>query len=200
MTDPNTTLIVTVLDRTGSMSSIRDSVCEEYNGFIAEQRTVTGDHSGSCYVTLFQFDTQDPAEIVYEWKSIYDVPQLRLEPRAGTPLYDAIGHAVVRTGEQLEARAEHERPGQVFFVIVTDGQENSSTEWTKDRVRELITRQSEKYSWEFHFVGVGIDSFAEAGQLNISAKTTYQGSHDRAGVQTVYAGVSGAITRSRLER
>ena len=85
------------------------------------------------------------------------------------PLLDAVGRAINETGERLEAMDEQDRPGLVIFVVVTDGHENSSQEFSKAQIKEAIQRQQNDYNWHFTFLGANQDAFAEAGALGIDA-------------------------------
>ena len=86
-----------------------------------------------------------------------------------TALLDAVGRAINETGERLAKMNEQDRPGLVIFVIMTDGLENSSREFTKSQVKEMIEEQQSKYNWHFTFLGADQDAFAEAGGLGIAA-------------------------------
>jgi hypothetical protein len=123
------------------------------------------------------------------------VPHCHLEPRGNTALLDAVGRAIVETGERLRALPENERPGLVVFVIVTDGQENSSREYTKARVKEMIEHQQNVYKWQFTYLGANQDAFAEAGGMGIRLAGAAHYS-DKAILQA-FAGVSGSLGRMR---
>lgn len=195
MTDPRKTHIVALIDRTGSMQGIRGDMEGAFDAFIEAQRAAElGDE---VTVSLYQFDDHEPREVVYEDRPLAEVPKLKIDPRGNTPLNDALAYTVVRVGERLAALPEDERPGRVYFVVVTDGAENCSREWTTERVRELITRQSERYAWEFHFLGVGIDAFATAGGYGISGMHTNSATRDRGSIQASYGAMGQSIVTSR---
>lgn len=155
--------ITFVVDRSGSMEGIRDDAEGGVNSFVAEQAKAPGE----ALLTLVQFDTE--YEFVHKGTPIRDVGKFELHPRGATALLDAVGRAVNETGERLARMAEADRPGLVIFVIVTDGQENSSREFSKQQVKEMIERQQNVYSWHFTFLGANQDAFAEAGALGIKA-------------------------------
>ena len=116
MTDPNLTHLYFLLDRSGSMQSIRDDTIGGFNAFIADQRQ----HPGDCRVTLAQFD--DRYEVVYTDRPIADVPALDLHPRGTTALLDAIGRLVTDAGASLASLPEDKRPGTVIVGIMIAGQ------------------------------------------------------------------------------
>lgn len=163
MTKPNLTEIVCVLDRSGSMVNIRADMEGAFNTFIVGQREVPGE----CAVTLVRFD--DQYESVYQAMPIQHVPPLQIVPRNSTALFDAVGRAISDVGARLAATPEHDRPGRVVFIIITDGQENASREFSRERVFNMITHQREKYQWQFMFMGADQDAYAAAGQMGIAA-------------------------------
>lgn len=167
MTDHNLTHITFLLDRSGSMEEIREDAIGGFNSLLADQQA----GPGRCSFTLAQFDSQDPAEIVHDTLPIQEVPQLTREtfkPRGGTPLLDAMGHLITHTGERLADLPEHERPGKVIFVVLTDGLENASHFHTRKQIFEMITHQREVYGWQFMFLGADQDAIAEARSYGMS--------------------------------
>ena len=161
--------ITIVLDRSGSMQGIAEATIAGVNSFINAQRKVDGE----CVVSLTQFDDQyDP---IYTARPLQDVPELNgitFVPRGMTALLDAIGRTITRTGERLAATHETRRPAKVIFVILTDGEENCSKEYTRARVNEMISHQRSKYSWEFVFLGANQDAIAVGSKLGIAASST----------------------------
>jgi hypothetical protein len=92
---------------------------------------------------------------------------------------------------------EAERPSTVIVSILTDGRENSSSDYTKTRVREMVERQQEKYSWEFIYLGANVDAFAEAGALGIPEAKTANFAHTGAGVREAHHRISGFVSQAR---
>ena len=132
MTDPQRSLIAVLLDRSGSMESIKSDTEGGFDAFIGEQRKEPMD----IRVTLAQFDTD--YEVVYANRPVHDVPPLELQPRGMTALYDAVGKLITDVGAELAATPEQKRPARVTVVVLTDGHENSSQEWTHDAVSAAI--------------------------------------------------------------
>lgn len=161
--------ITLIVDRSGSMESCKDDAEGGINTFIKEQQKTEGDAT----LTLVQFDTE--YDFVHNGIPIKDVPRYRLVPRGATALLDAVGRGVNETGERLEKLAEDDKPGCVVFVIVTDGHENSSKEFAKAKIREMIDRQTSEYNWQFIFLGADAAAFNEAKAMGIqtAAIATY---------------------------
>jgi hypothetical protein len=157
-----------IIDRSGSMASIREDAEGGVNTLIAEQAK----QPGECRVTLVQFDTE--YEFLHQGVKAAECPPYRLVPRGSTALLDAVGRAISETGARLAAMPEAERPGLVVFVISTDGQENASREFTRDQVKQMIAHQQQVYKWEFTFLAANAEAFAEAGGMGISAEQAAQ--------------------------
>jgi hypothetical protein len=170
MTKTNFVEIVVALDRSGSMSSVRNDTIGGFNTFVSDQRR---EAKGDVKLTLVQFD--DQYEINYNGMPIQDVPPLTEAtyiPRGMTALLDAVGKTISTVGDRLAKTPENERPSLVIFVILTDGQENQSKEFKLDQIKTMITHQTEKYNWQFLFLGADQNSF-QAESMGFSKSNTY---------------------------
>lgn len=159
------THIAVLLDRSGSMADVKDETISGFNYFLKEQKSA-GDNAS---FTLVQFDSES-TDVVHEARPVRDVPDLNqdtYQPRGSTPLLDALGSTINSTGRTLAAIPEANRPDKVVFVVITDGQENASHQFTKARVKEMIDHQTGKYNWQFVYLGANQDAFAEAGAVGI---------------------------------
>lgn len=160
MTNPDYTHLVLVVDRSGSMSSVQEEAQSGLTALLKEQFALPG----RLTVTLAQFDTDFDTVV-----RMSDQPfEYVLEPRGMTALLDAVGMEIHRTGEDLGALPEHDRPSKVLFVVVTDGEENSSHEFTLERVREMVEHQRDVYSWAFQFIGADASAW-QGHQLGMAA-------------------------------
>lgn len=203
MTDQNKTLIVALLDRTGSMGQIKTDAEGRFAHFIEEQRDSQAQVGDEVFVTLYQFDKDADSpllQVVCEDTPIADVPRYTIEPRGVTPLNDAIGVSIKRVGDELAALDEDRRPGKVIFVIMTDGLENASIEYTPEQVRELVKRQEDEWSWEFIFLGAGIDAFAVGGAYGFKRENTISVAATGEGVTRGYAAASASVTHLRARK
>lgn len=191
MTDPQRTMIAVLLDRSGSMESIRSDTEGGFNAFVEEQRN----EPGEAMVTLAQFDTE--YEVVYANRPIADVPPLQLRPRGMTALYDGVGRLIGDVGAGLAALPEAERPGHVIVVVMTDGHENSSVEWTHEAVSAAIKRQEAQYSWHFVFLGANMDAVAVGALMGFSADRSMTYDANDEGVVSALASTTGYVSRQR---
>lgn len=156
---PDTFDILVILDRSGSMQEARTDHEGGLRAFVAQQRATPG----AALFTLTQFDTEARCEVVYDRVPLTAVGEISLMPRGGTPLLDAIGLAV----SHLETAQRTAPSKSTVCVVITDGQENASREWTRARVAERIAAL-EKSGWTFVFLGANIDAFAEGGALGMT--------------------------------
>ncbi len=157
--------ITILLDRSGSMSGIKDSTIEGINSFIRDQQKV----SGKCTLSLIQFD--DRYEVNYIASSIQNAAYLTTHtyiPRGTTALRDSLSKAIDDTGQRLASLPEQERPGKVIFVVITDGDENASREISQEALALKVKNQEDVYKWKFVFMGANIDTFATAANYGVS--------------------------------
>lgn len=197
MTDINLTEIVAIIDRSGSMHSLVSDTIGGFNAFLAEQKKT----SGKAKITLVQFD--DNYQIDYEGvdvQSVKDLNEHTYRPRGSTALLDAVGKTIVTVGERLAKLKEEERPGQVIFLIITDGMENASREFTdRAKIAEMVKHQTEKYCWTFTFLGGGDSAFSQAQSIGINSANAYNYSANQIGTQNLYKNVSKGVSRRRQE-
>ena len=186
---------VTVLvDRSGSMQAIASDVIGGFNRFLTDQQHQPGD----CRLTLVQFD--DKYEIVYAARPVAQAPQLTsdtFQPRGSTALLDAIGRTIDSTGARLTALIDKERPDRVLVVIITDGLENASTDYTRERVFDMISTQQDVYKWSFLFVAANQDAIAEGGKVGIGAQQSMNFAATGAGIRAASRSMSNAVSSFR---
>lgn len=160
----NLTEIAFVLDRSGSMESMKEQAITGFNHFLADQVS----HPGDARLTLVLFD--DEYLVPVAAKSLHEVPPLdsaTYVPRNTTALLDAIGQTIDEIGQRLANTPEPERPGQVIVAILTDGLENASTRYTWADIAGRIKHQHECYHWQFLFLGANQDAIATAARMHI---------------------------------
>ena len=169
--------ITFLLDRTGSMDSIRNDVVGGFNSFLKSQKEATGE----TVMTLIQFDSQDPHEVKYECIRIQDVDEMKprhFVPRAATPLLDAMGQAIMTVGLRLSKMPDEERPDKVVFVVFTDGYENASRNYSSEWIKEMVEEYRDSYKWQFVFLGAEIDAFEQGDAIGISKAHTLSSSRE----------------------
>jgi hypothetical protein len=165
MSDPNYTALMLIIDRSGSMSSIREDMVGGLNGLLEEQKK----QPGLLTVSVVSFDNQidllhrmaDPAGVAIE-----------LEPRGGTALYDAMGVGINTLASDIDALPEHARPSTVQVIVVTDGAENSSIEYDGPLIKKLVTEKTTTGNWDVMFLGANQDAVMKAAEIGISRESS----------------------------
>lgn len=184
----NLTEIIVLLDKSGSMDSCLNDTIGGLNSFIEEQKKI----SGEVNFTLVQFNHR--CETILNSVPIHTVTEQTMRPGGNTALFDAIGETITETGKRLAALPENQRPGLVLFMIITDGEENSSREYkSREQIKKMILHQEQKYSWKFSFLGSNQDGFAAGNAIGIASSATF----DNSAPSKAFAATSSKFTRMR---
>lgn len=189
---PDLTDITLVVDRSGSMQEIRSDAEGGVNAFIENQAK----EPGEALLTLVQFDTD--YEFLHQGARIADVPKYELVPRGATALLDAVGRAINETGARLGKMSEADRPGLVVFVVMTDGLENASQEFSRPLIKQMIQHQQEAFNWHFTFLGADQDAFEEANAMGMDAAGAATFSKQKVGA--AYGATGAKVARMRRQR
>ncbi len=187
--------IIIVLDRSGSMASVRDATIDAFNGYVRSQQ----DGPGNVQLSLIQFDDQyEPVMTCVPIAKVRDLDTRTYQPRGCTALLDAIGRTIVSTGKRLRKMRENERPDKVLFVVQTDGFENASKQFKPHQISEMIAEQRDKYSWQFVFLGANQDAIMSAARFGIPAAAALSYGGTQAGTMAAFNAL-GARTRAYRE-
>ena len=185
-----------LLDRSGSMSGLESAVVKGVNRFIAEQAA----EPGTCRLTVAQFDSEAPFEVLVDDVSVRKAdPHVleQYEPRGLTPLFDAVGRLIGCADRRVEQRRKAgKKPEDQTVVIVTDGYENASTDYSAADIHELIGKRREQ-GWAFVFMGANQDSYAESARLGFDQRNVQNYEASDEGVGEAFASVSRAYTERR---
>lgn len=192
--NPNLTEIIFIIDRSGSMSHLTQDTIGGYNSFLEEQKKNDGDAN----VTTILFN--ESVHVVHDRVPIQHVPALTKSEYIAsgmTALYDAVGHAIDTVGQKLSQTPEKDRPSNVIVVITTDGEENSSREYSGSRIKEMIEHQQSKYNWTFLFIGAGIDAYRSSSSIGIKSANTASYAASVDGLDNIYTSASKAVCSIR---
>ena len=179
--------ITCLVDRSGSMESIKGAMEEAYGTFLQKHK-----ENPSTRITLIQFDGENPQQVDYVNVPITAAEPLKLVPRDNTPLLDAMVTAIDNTGSRLKALEPSERPARVLFVVITDGQENASRHAKRSDVFNRVTKQRNDYNWEFTFFGANQDLFKETQSIGIPWQNVLKYTTDSAWVPMAANYLAGA--------
>lgn len=185
-----TSELVFILDRSGSMSGLEKDTIGGFNSLIQKQRR----EKGKCYVSCVLFD--DVQEVIYDRVPLNEVKKMTQKQyyaRGCTALLDAMGGAIHHIGNVH--KYSKEEIGKTLFIIITDGLENSSKRYTYATIKQMVERQKEKYGWEFIFIGANMDVIQEANKFGIDQAVRY--ACDEEGTALNYSVLSENIIKMR---
>ncbi|MBO7144375.1 MAG: VWA domain-containing protein [Salinivirgaceae bacterium] len=192
----NITELIFVIDQSGSMSGLEDDTIGGFNSMLEKQRN----EKGVCHISTVFFDNS--SEVIHDRRNISAVEPLTRKdytPGGSTALLDALGDAINHTVKVQKKLADKERADNVVFVIITDGEENSSSRFSARKVKQMISCEQEKYGWEFIFLGANIDAVKTAGHYGIRASRASNFVCDSMGVGLNFCCVSEAVSTLREE-
>lgn len=188
------TEIICVIDKSGSMDAIKSDAIGGFNNFLEAQKK----EPEEAIMTVVLFDTN------YEFyangqniKNVKPFDNNSYQPGGCTALLDAVGRTIDEVGRRLSKTPEADRPGKVIFVILTDGEENSSVEYSREQILEKIRHQTEKYSWQFLFLAANQDAIATAGDIGIQAEYAVNFDATEEGISKSYKAVNCAVSSYR---
>lgn len=190
------TELVFILDKSGSMSGLESDTIGGFNSMLKKQKAVVGE----CYVTTVLFN--DNYQLLHDRIDIRAVSPITEEDYqvgGSTALLDAIGKTIAKISNAQNHTAKAYRAEKVMFVIITDGEENSSREYSAEKVRAIIERQKTKYGWEFIFLGANIDAVQTAGRFGIDPDRAVDYIADSEGTKLNFRVMANAVATFREE-
>jgi len=184
-----------ILDKSGSMSGQESDTIGGFNSVLTQQKETDGE----CRLTTVLFDNN--YELLHDRvdiKAVSPITEKEYYVGGSTALLDAIGKTIHKIGNAQRNTAEEYRAEKVMFVIITDGMENASREYSSDKVKAQIERQKTKYGWEFIFLGANIDAVETAARFGIDRRRAQNYHADSAGHAVVYEELAKATVALRL--
>jgi len=172
------TEIVFILDRSGSMSGLESDTIGGYNSMIEKQKK----EEGEALISTVLFDGQ--TDVLHDrvpLDKISPITEKEYYVRGSTALLDAVGGAIHHIGNVHKYAREEDVPEKTLFIITTDGMENSSRQYSYDKVKKMIEKQKEKYHWEFIFLGANIDAVGVADRFGVDRQHAVRYECDSAG-------------------
>ena len=178
--------LVLVLDKSGSMQGLESDTIGGFNSMIKKQKAL----DVPVRVTAVLFN--DKTDVLYESRSIHSVHALtekEYEVGGTTALLDAVGSTILK----VDQKGDVKKGTKVIFVIITDGMENASREFTKTKVKQMISDKQEKYGWDFIYLGANIDAAEEAGAIGVKKANAVTYRNTESGVRANYDAVSAYV-------
>ncbi len=189
------TELVFILDKSGSMSGLEKDTIGGYNSFLEKQK----EEKGECLISTVLFDnTYELLHDRIDIRAVSPITEKEYCVGGSTALLDAMGRTINKIGNAQKHTAEEYRAEKVLFVIITDGEENSSREYSSDKVKAMIERQKEKYGWEFIFLGANIDAVETAARFGIANNRAQTYRSDSKGTELNFRELSSVVSEVRL--
>ncbi|MBR1863736.1 MAG: VWA domain-containing protein [Ruminococcus sp.] len=188
------TEMVFVLDKSGSMSGLEKDTVGGFNSMIKKQKG----EEGRAYVSTVLFSND--STVLHDRVKIEDVEPMTdrdYVPAGCTALLDAVGDAIHHIANIHKYARPEDVPGKTVFVITTDGMENASTRYSKEKIKSMIEKEQKKYGWEFIFLGANIDAVQAAGSIGISASRAANYKSDGCGTEVLFDTVTEVVSNVR---
>ena len=190
----NLTELVFVLDKSGSMGGLEKDTIGGFNSMLAKQRKEDGD----VVISTVLFD--DRVQVLHDradLAGIEDLTDRDYQVGGCTALLDALGKSIKHINKIQKSLPEDARPAKTMFVITTDGQENSSHEYSYEKIRKMVEKKQEKKQWEFLFLGANMDAISAAADIGIRADRATNFLCDAVGTAVNYSALSKAVSKIR---
>lgn len=188
------TEIVFILDRSGSMAGLENDTIGGYNSMLEKQKN----EEGEVIISTVLFD--NVTEVLHDripLDKINPITEKEYFVRGSTALLDAVGGAIHHIGNVHKYAREEDVPEKTLFIITTDGMENSSRQYTYNKVKKMVERQKEKYHWEFIFMGANMDAVSVANNFGVDRLHAVTYECDGAGTALNYKVMSKMVSRAR---
>lgn len=181
------------------MESIRTDTIGGFNAFLQQQQQ----EPGTATLTLVQFDSRAPYEVIHGFAPIESVPALTpatFVPRGSTPLLDALGQGINDLEQSIARAAEADRPSKIIFVVVTDGMENASREFNREQIQTMVKQKTENDHWQFVFLSADLAAMGDARSVGISPESSLLFEKSGTGTAGAWGSVSARTSDYRSAR
>ena len=188
------TELVFILDRSGSMAGLEGDTIGGFNSVLEKQKQ----EEGRANITTVLFD--DRFEVLHDRRDLREVGKITEKEyyvRGTTALLDAVGKSISQMIHVQRRATKEARGKKVMFVIITDGMENASLEYSYDQVHRMIAHQKKNYRWEFIFLGANIDAAEVADRFGIARDRAANYHADSKGTQLNYEVISDTVSHLR---
>jgi uncharacterized protein YegL len=180
-----------IIDMSGSMCSIIEKAREGFNQFLKEQKS----SKNKINFSLLFFDTN--FYMPYKNVNIEDVEEVNEDTYyacGGTSLYDAIGFMIDDYTEKLAKTPKYKRADKTLYIILTDGEENSSVIYNRELIKDMVTDMRENLKCEFIYLGANQDACFVAESMGVNSSNAFNYTTTNDGITVAYSSISKATS------
>lgn len=191
------TEMIFIIDRSGSMSGLEEDTIGGFNAMIAKQKKI----EAAGLVTTILFDNK--YEVLHNREPLNEVLDINTKDyyvRGTTALLDAIGITVSNTAKIQNTLKPEYKASNIIIVIITDGMENASSEYSYNSIKTMIESKKKNNNWEFVFLGANIDALGIASKFGIHESRAANYHADEEGTKLNYETISSAISYMRANK
>lgn len=193
----NTTELVFILDKSGSMAGLESDTVGGFNAMIEKQKK----SGGKCIVSTVLFSNN--STVIHDRVDINEIAPMTTNDYVvggGTALLDAVGNAIIHIVNVHRYARPEDVPDHTIVVIITDGIENASVEFNRLKVTKLIKLNQRIYGWEFLFFGANIDAVNEAARMGIRQERAASWLNTGMGAGRLYEVIGYAVNNIAMEK
>ena len=188
------TELVFILDKSGSMSGLEKDTIGGYNSMLTKQKAL----EGVCRITTVLFDnTYELLHDRLDLNAVNTMTEKEYQVGGSTALLDAIGKTIHKISNVQKNTDPKYRADKVMFIIITDGEENSSVEYSSESIKKQIETMKKEFNWEFVFLGSNIDAVETASKFGINADRAVDYVPDSKGTKLNFEVMSEAVAKYR---
>jgi uncharacterized protein YegL len=188
MAKKDLTEIIVVLDRSGSMQSMRKDAVGGFNAFLEQQQKLPGEANVTIALFDHEYELLENGTPIAQVKPLNDTTYV---PRGSTALLDAVGRTINDIDARIKKASKAQRPSKTIMVVITDGQENASREFHGSKISEMIKDQREKNKWEVIFIGADESAMRDARAIGVGGPIYTMGNANPASFSKGVRGAGG---------
>lgn len=188
--------VIFIIDNSGSMSGLEKDTLGGFNSVLQQQKQL--DANDQVFITTVLFNSQ--YHYLHQRKPLNEVfPLTEKEYQVGgmTALLDAMGDSLSKIKHQIDLAEQSKGEHKVLCVVITDGEENASREYSHAQIKNLVEKRQNKDQWEFLFLGANIDAFSVSAGLGVSAQATGQYQANAKGLKEAWDRIGATFAHTR---
>ena len=190
-----------LLDCTGSMLDWKGETIQGFNEYLRELKEDRKGKPTAFTLTLFNSGGIEIRHNGVPLSKVKELTPYTYLPTNLTPLYDAIGQTI----NALDSSVGDDK---ALVVILTDGYENHSKEFSLGGVSDMIKERQDKKGWAFVYLGANQDAwtvgmglgFVRSNVMTFDQQSTVETMHIASRATATYSASDGAQASNLIHR